>query len=169
MKDKITLANEAYALEMQHGNEIGHPGGQNTNTPLFVSQVKTLKHHALDWAVAKCKYGDGLTNRGQPWFKLTADGYVFHHTLKNGWNDGQMTLFVPSAEWSTGGLIIEQEGISLIPTWRDGQRIWKAGFEVDDKEVEYFEGETALIAAMRCFVALHLDESFVIPSVLLKK
>jgi hypothetical protein len=57
-----------------------------------------------------------------------------------------------STDWAQGGAIIEREGIALIPGWTAE----RPGFSAD--------GETALIAAMRCYVASKLGDEVEIPS-----
>ncbi len=86
---------------------------------------------ALDWAVA--------TADGEDYFKLD--------------------LYAPSKLWEQGGLIIEQERISLID---QGGDYWQAlcGW------TETF-GDTPLIAAMRCYVASKLGDEIELPEELM--
>src|SRR5687768_11566243 len=66
--------------------------------------------------------------------------------------------YSPSTNWADGGPIIEREKIKLEPihALKGGAfRFWNA------KALAYvldMEGETALIAAMRCYVASKLGE-----------
>lgn len=59
-------------------------------------------------------------------------------------------------DWSLAGEIIEREGISLSRRGKHSWSVWGAvlnDFEFDE------EGETPLIAAMRCYVASKQGES----------
>ena len=60
--------------------------------------------------------------------------------------------YTPSTDWAQGGAIIEREGIALIPCWTAE----RPGFSAD--------GDTPLIAAMRCYVASKLGEDVEIPT-----
>ena len=64
-----------------------------------------------------------------------------------------------SSDWLVAGPIIEREGISLFrheapPVLNCGKYYWKANNT---------RGPTALIAAMRCYVASKLGDEVVIP------
>lgn len=61
----------------------------------------------------------------------------------------------PSSDWKDGGPIIEREGIDLMQIGMDGSSArWSANFEYwhEDRE-DRWTGPTALVAAMRAFVA----------------
>jgi hypothetical protein len=61
---------------------------------------------------------------------------------------GVWLVYSPSISWSQGGPIIEREKIQLVPK-ANGEN-WAAG--IDDSE--WIQGgDTALIAAMRCFIS----------------
>lgn len=94
-------------------------------------KTAALTGTALDWAVAKAD--------GEDYFKLD--------------------LYAPSKLWEQGGLIIEQERISLID---QGGDYWQAlcGW------IETF-GDTPLIAAMRCYVASKLGDEIELPEELM--
>ena len=97
----------------------------------------------LDWLVAKCN-GD----------------FALYHNLEEGqrflnlWTDSAFLKY--STLWGCGGPIIDLEGITL----RCGLHGW-------DAELEEFDaishGPTALIAAMRCFVASRLGDTVEVP------
>jgi hypothetical protein len=74
---------------------------------------------------------------------------AFEHYATPGWS--------PSTVWSQGGPIIEREGIT-IEYEADPQK-WCACI-MADQEVY---GPTALIAAMRCYVASTLGETVEVP------
>lgn len=99
--------------------------------------IKTteLAGQALDWAVATCKKPEWLGNQ--------AETYV----TKCG--------FSPSINWAQGGPIIENE-ICRLEDITNG--LWQAeawGLIV--------EGPTALVAAMRCYVANKLGDEVDVP------
>ncbi len=120
----------------------------------------------LNYLVAKCLYGESKTRNGQPWFTLQSTGHVFYHTHENGWRDSQRSWFIPSAEWSQGGPIIEREEILVGPSPFPAQADSKfaAGLGCDwDTCTHIFTGPTPLIAAMRCYVASKLGDIVDIP------
>jgi len=104
-------------------------------------KVKTniLDGAALDWVVAKCE--------GRPHSYVVAD--------VKGQDPFTAVAFTPSTDWAQGGAIIEREGIALIPGWTAE----RPGFSAD--------GDTSLIAAMRCYVASCLGDEVDIPENLL--
>jgi len=106
-------------------------------------KTSELTGAALDWAVAKCEEfnidihaGMALTIRG--------DG--------DWWN--------PSTDWAQGGPIIERECITVEHAGVWIGRCWKASD--GDEQIE-IEGETPLVAAMRCYVASKLGDEVEIP------
>lgn len=119
-------------------------------------EIKTseLQGAALDWAVFDSEFG--------------TEG--FEHTFS----------FSPSTDWSQGGLIIERERIDL--TRFAGQ--WTARLWAGWRDIEYpqgtaehaaayrsrkvsqsieQQGSTALIAAMRCYVASKFGDKVNVP------
>ena len=114
---------------------------------------------ALDWAVAKCL---------QP-------GYEEWRLIR--WIEQE---FAPTARWSQGGPLIEQEGINLSVDYQDDwlttdmvQIGWKANLWNNSVPgtagfLQWAYGPTPLIAAMRCFVASRLGDEVDIPEELLK-
>ena len=106
-------------------------------------KIKTseLIRHALNWAVAKCEghiRPDGGTYAGK-------------------W---QGRVYNPSTDWSQGGPIIDRERISVIshkpyPEW---------GAHKDKRQKRIVQlGSTALIAAMRVYVASKLGDEVEVP------
>lgn len=63
----------------------------------------------------------------------------------------------PSTDWSQGGPIIDQQGIS---TAKDGDGRWRAGAYL--KTLHHY-GTNPLIAAMRCYVMSQLGDEIEIP------
>ncbi|MFP3186308.1 MAG: phage protein NinX family protein [Paraburkholderia sp.] len=62
----------------------------------------------------------------------------------------------PSRDWRTGGLIIARERIAVIPDGDEWVALWRPDSwptGVVSTDGPAMTGQTALIAAMRCFVA----------------
>ena len=115
------------------------------------AKVKTaeLAGIALDWAVAKCE----------------------GHCLATGvfvpaWGRGE---WAPSNDWAHAGPIIEREHIGVA--FNRGQ--WVAFYMTDEVNEDCWDfklstnGPTALIAAMRCYVAGHFGVYIEVPQELL--
>lgn len=104
-------------------------------------KVKTseLTDAALDWAVAKCEY-DGLSMQ-----VIQYPAYA-----------GTVPIPHPSTNWAQGGPIIEREGITL----RCGVNGWDA--ELPEFYILH-HGNSALVAAMRCYVASKLGDDIDVP------
>ena len=67
--------------------------------------------------------------------------------------------YSPSTNWAQGGPIIEREGINIIQSGS-----WFAEMDADHSGgVIHAEGDTPLIAAMRCFVAAKWNDEVEIP------
>ena len=127
-----------------------------------VSEATELQ---LDWLVAKC---EGLPLRLDPMgFKADAPG-----PREAGWwvwfaQPGSMLVgpggdtvgrrhYSPSTKWGQGGPIIERELISLYHMTSD----WSAAYNPSEAAQD---GPTALIAAMRCYLASKLGETAEVP------
>ncbi len=72
--------------------------------------------------------------------------------------------FKPHKNWAQGGKIIEETSMNL---WR-GKNCWYASIEpaasyTNIAEVDVAKGPTALIAAMRCYVASKMGEDIDLP------
>lgn len=111
-------------------------------------KVSEVSGAALDWLVAKCE-GDWI---------LSLDSFVPHHNL------GRMNF---CNDWAQGGPIIDREGICIQLTgdaekWRG--HVWDH-VSLDFTPIVY--GSTALIAAMRCYVANKMGEYIEVPEELL--
>ena len=96
-------------------------------------KIAELQGSALDWAVAKCEFGDLISNHSDP----------------KAWMDARRY----STDGARGSLIIEREGISTQRTTMTGGHAWEAEFEPREGERFGHYGPTHLIAAMRCYVA----------------
>ena len=109
-----------------------------------------LQGPALDWAVAKCN-GKTLHYFVDDWFKK--DPWL----AVNGEADQPLHSYTPTTDWGQGGLLIEQEEISIV-------RVTSALWDAHMSNVRFFEsGPTQLIAAMRCFVASKLGDEVDVP------
>jgi hypothetical protein len=105
-------------------------------------KVSELSGIALDWVVAKCEY---------PAFENETHKDIGMHRRY-------------SIMWDNAGPIIEREGISL---YLDTNGVWQAiGWQARTLRLGV-EGKTALIAAMRCYVASKLGDEIEIPEELL--
>jgi hypothetical protein len=124
----------------------------------MIIKTTELSGLALDYAVAMCEYphlvyGDtiGLHHASH---QLTIPAFKVPDCFYN-----------PSVNWSVGGVIVERERITLDARESDWQaRIW------DDSIVDFIEVgkrgpycNTALIAAMRCYVTSKLGNEVEIP------
>ena len=107
-------------------------------------KTSELSGAALDWAVTKC---EGNTNG---WC-----GMVISRPMSY--------IFRPSTNWAQGGPIIEREGIDICTSTYGG---WIATLitDLEEDEVVRGEGDTCLIAAMRCYVASILGDTVNIPN-----
>lgn len=94
---------------------------------------------ALDWAVADCEgqIRNLLEPIEKPWL------------LKYNPSTEMDDIYSPSRDWAISGPIIEREGIAIAPkgiAFGDGWVACTAGNH------NHAEGETPLIAALRCYV-----------------
>ena len=112
-----------------------------------------LTRHALNWAVAKA---EGL--------KIIGPDSEWESAFKGGrhYERNNEPWPIPSfyADWCKAGPIIEREKIDLVYV-RD-HKIWTADIS-SDAGYGLADGETALLAAMRCFVASRLGPTINIP------
>lgn len=134
---------------------------------------------ALNWAVASALGDTQAVFRfpnGTPCEAVILDrGVPYDMRIGN--------VFHPSTDWAQGGPIIEREGISLRPIRRPGHELdgqclaaidhGNTGTLVQWVKREtfsqhYWKGPTALIAAMRCFVASRLGDEVDVPEELCK-
>ena len=110
-------------------------------------KTNELTGAALDWAVAKCEGIGEVDKFGGVWVLRPNEPHF---------NEA----YTPSTNWAQGGPIIEREKIRLDTTWNyeDGQ--WSARM---DSVGGWWQGDTPLIAAMRCYVASKLGDNINIP------
>jgi hypothetical protein len=113
-------------------------------------KTSELTGAALDWAVARCAGFDPETLN-------TKTGVVY--SLRYG-------VYAPSTNWAQGGPIIERERLQ-VTTERNGTWICSIPFAVEIggyRKYIFTHGPTALIAAMRCYVASKLGDEVDVPS-----
>jgi hypothetical protein len=113
-------------------------------------KTSELTGAALDWAVAKCEGPNSV-----------AACYYDEDNLPMCRDEAPHMEWEPSSNWAQGGPIIEREAITVEYT--GDPDTWCACI-MADQEVY---GQTALIAAMRCYVASKLGDEVEIPEELL--
>ena len=109
-------------------------------------KTSELSGAALDWAVAKCE--------GIEWS---------NSDLFQGRYQGD-SAGAYSTDWAHGGEIIEREKIRLDTAWNYVDGTWAARI---DTVGGWWEGETPLVAAMRCYVVSKLGDEIDVPEELL--
>lgn len=124
--------------------------------------ARSLIGTALNWAVAKARY------------TLHYNEMLNGHMMHSWWISGvlpkypnvwvPLNHFKPSEDWNQGGPIIESSFPKLElgfsdPTDKDR---WYAECNTTSCN-QFTEGPTALIAAMRCYVAITLGEEVEMP------
>lgn len=128
-------------------------------------KITELSGDLLDWAVAKC---EGLIDDDNEWMDNRFIPEEFYH---------------PSEQWSQAGEIIQREGISIrrhekLGMWYamqckdsgDGELVrWSKVTYIgrtlhQGSRLQRFEGETPLIAVMRCYVASKMGEMITVPA-----
>lgn len=111
---------------------------------MLSKEIKTseLNGIALDWAVAKCKW------------EVPSDAFAIYNT----WRPTNY-----STDWARGGPILEKAKIEVFI--RDEKWLAYSSLSIP----EDFNGNTPLIAAMRCFVAAHMGSSVSVPVKLLEE
>ena len=119
-------------------------------------KVKTseLTGAALDWAVAKCEGNDQFA-------QYTPRLRVYHQRTDS--LSSYTVTFCPSTDWTRGGPLIERECIDIMfegPEWYAYMR-----YEASDgyNRTLQYDGQTPLIAAMRCYVASKLGGEIDVP------
>ena len=111
-------------------------------------KIKTseLTGAALDWAVAKALGNTVRIEQFQGRVRVLLAGQ-----RRSAYNGG----FQPSTDWAQGGPIIEREYIWL--------EINEGQCYAHKDGLRYQEGETPLVAAMRCLVAAKLGDEVEVP------
>ena len=142
-------------------------------------KVKTseLSGKALNYAVACAEGMDFPSERLFPYpderaWMLHSDGTIRNavEVPSNAMSRHyDYTFWAPSTDWAQGGPIIERERIGVchyneedgweVPNWA----AWRT--DIDDRQ--QIMGESALIAAMRCYVRIKLGDEVDVPEELL--
>jgi hypothetical protein len=114
-------------------------------------KIKTvnLTDAALDWAVCEAT---GLF-KAYPQFRSGKGFLKVYGVARN-------KHLHPSTDWSQGGPIIEREKIRLDTTWNFEDGNWSARI---DSVGGWWQGDTPLVAAMRCYVVSKLGDEIEIP------
>lgn len=112
-------------------------------------KVSELSGAALDYAVAKAQGMKAIID-------LCSSERVCYLLGASG--EKKVLPYRPSSDWGQGGEIISRERIAIDP-YHDFPN-WAASGPVP----KVFIGDTALIAAMRCFVASKLGAEVEIPA-----
>jgi len=111
----------------------------------------------LDWAVAICE-GAICVREGENAGRL-------HWPSPKFGAEPKWSLNAPaySTDWSISGPILEQNEIQLKKV---GIKTWRARIDLDegDAMIQDGEGETQLIAAMRCYVLSVLGDEVDVPA-----
>ena len=110
-------------------------------------RTSELTGAALDWAVARC---GGVTDIGQP----NNVPFIVEWRLMH--DAGDMNY---STDWGQGGPIIERERLWVCASSADAGWFAEIGKSATRKT-----GPTALIAAMRCYVASKLGDEVETPT-----
>lgn len=110
-------------------------------------KTSELTGAALDWAVAKCEFGEETL--GTRWGISAHYKGVVVPEFK-----APDCYYYPSSNWALGGAIIERERIAIA---------WHMTHWVAWTGVIEHKGETPLIAAMRCYVSGKLGDEVDIP------
>lgn len=135
--------------------------------------VKTseLIGRALNFAVAKA---EGREVMKDFYLEGSLMSGWFVHVEGNRWMS--LSDYVPSTAWAQGGPIIEREGVDIQQLFggsHEGSFARHVGWQAKRYiaggviNPSYFNAQTPLIAAMRCFVASKLGDEVEIPEELL--
>jgi len=116
---------------------------------------------ALDSAVAECE-GYDINIRTELSTPYIQANYVkdYHYP------EGVFATYYPSTNWAQGGPIIERE--KILADFDNGwsfETPWRCAVSIN--RYDLYDGETLLVAAMRCYVASKLGDVVDIPEELL--
>lgn len=110
--------------------------------------IEHLHGPALDYAVAKCEGYNVAVAKGTGLVVISRDNVTDY--------------FNPSRNWGWAGPIIDREHISLSAPF-NGRTDWGANISVDSQLTASQIGNSALEAAMRCYVALKFGDTIDMP------
>jgi hypothetical protein len=147
-------------------------------------QIKTIELTGvrLDWAVAAALYEQDEEDRVVKVCRFEPTTPAWVEVENSPGSAPHFHRFSPSTNWAQGGPIIEREGIcieryrNIQERYRDinEEYFWIGRFSEciklpDGKGLSFFyrEGNTPLIAGMRCYVASVLGDEIDIPTELI--
>lgn len=101
-----------------------------------------------------------------------ADGYLGENAARQAIPFDYFEIYRPSRDWGQGGPIIELKNISLCSRWRATIKTPRTFTDLEGNSNKVSvdtvtRGETALIAAMRCYVSSKLGNEVDIPDELI--
>lgn len=112
-------------------------------------EVSNLQGAALDWAVAKCEFGDVVSTHSDP----------------KAWPESRAY----STDWSHAGPIIAREMHAFDHMQSDRVCAILRRKDMRNGGWEFGYGSTPLIAAMRCYVTAKLGPTIEVPAELLSE
>ena len=136
---------------------------------LVQTRVSELSGRALDWAVASC-YGGELARANIQYPQCSK----YYRPVS------------PSTDWDYAGKLITDNGINILRTgyFKNSEQAWAAyaGYMEPETSTEHQShdpmyqfyvdglvyGSTPLIAAMRCYVRIHMGKTMLIPESLIQ-
>lgn len=129
---------------------------------MMMMKIKTNELHgaALDWAVAKC---EGVAHES---FMLAMDYMAWRARQFDDPDEltGPHHAYQYSSQWACGGPIIERENIYLCgKRWKGGTWVGVINCPSGGMPIASKQGDTALTAAMRCYVAYKLGDEVDVP------
>jgi hypothetical protein len=129
-------------------------------------KIEDLDGIALDWAVAVCEGGEGLSydSIGTWWIRINGRD----RALSTGWSQSQN--FAPRTNWVEVGKIIDREEIGIrrnAPASKG--REWEASPSITAKGAggRWGYGPSPAIAILRCYVASQLGPEIEVPDELM--
>ena len=127
-------------------------------------RTSDLVDAALDWAVAEAKGW-----KTKPWHSYRNLGTDKEEIVKKGVSIGLRDAFgeirfSPSTDWSQGGPIIHDAGITSGPGTTSPAIAHIGPSTNSGPWQDRYVGPTPLIAAMRCYVAFKLGEKVEVPN-----
>ncbi len=128
-------------------------------------KTKDLIGAALDWAVAAALAAQYNEDRVVKVCRVEVTTPAWIERENSPGSAPYYHRWSPSSDWAQGGPIIEREFIELRPGSYTGKdRLWAAwGQNRHGDRSQGKTGPTALIAAMRCYVASKLGDEVEIP------
>ena len=129
-----------------------------------MAKVSELTGAALDWAVATAD-GYPVVSPSAPWHnKHGAHGLAQVMVANTKRKSACHYAFRPSESWGQGGPIIDREAFNIRQiTGSERSPETKVEALIHGNGRGYFRGPTALVAAMRCYVASKLGDDVEIP------